>query len=83
MTRVPVTTPLSLPHATRDIQVNHCRMPDCDNYGVPPRIEKGKPGPSVERDPHYNIVSTNKGRVPSLKCKCCGEKPPIKGTSIN
>ena len=53
-------------------------MPDCDNYGIPARTTPGKPGPSPDRDLHYMIASTNKGRVAALVCKCCGEKPPIK-----
>ena len=60
------------------IQVNHCRMPDCNNYGISARTKHGKTGPSGDRDPHYKVASTNKGRVSSLVCKCCGEKPPIK-----
>ena len=78
MSRIPIEISSPLRHASRPIQVNHCRMPDCGNYGVPARIEPGRPGPSADRDPHYTVESTNKGRVPCLKCKCCGEKPPIK-----
>ena len=78
MERVPVETPNPLSSVTRSIQVNHCRMPDCDNYGVLATTKRVRSGPSAGRDPHYVVQSTNKGRVPCLKCKCCGEKPPIK-----
>ena len=78
MSRIPVEIPSPIPHAARSIQVNHCRMPDCGNYGVPASTKRVKSGPSADRDPHYTVQSTNKGRVPCLKCKCCGEKPPIK-----
>ena len=60
------------------IQINHCRMPDCDNYGVPARISPVRTGRPSDRDPHYKVVTTNKGRFPALVCKYCGEKPPIK-----
>ena len=76
-TRVPVGAKNPLNPAAA-IQINHCRMPDCDNYGVPARTTPVKTGPSPDRDMHYKIASTNKGRVSSLVCKCCGEKPPIK-----
>ena len=78
MNRVPVDIPSPIPDSTRLIQVNHCRMPDCGNYGVPAITKRVKSGPSAGRDPHYSVQSTNKGRVPCLKCKCCGEKPPVK-----
>ena len=75
--RVPlgVANPLN---PSADIQINHCRMPDCDNYGIPARTTPVKTGPSADRDLHYKVASTNKGRVSALVCKCCGEKPPIK-----
>ncbi len=74
--RVPpsATNPLN----KQTIQVNHCRMPDCDNYGVPAKTENIKPGPNENGDKYYTVASTNRGRVPSIKCKCCGENPTIK-----
>ena len=53
-------------------------MPDCDNYSVPARTDKVKTGPSPDRDLHYKVATTSKGRVSALVCKCYGEKPPIK-----
>ena len=76
--RVPVDVSNPLTDTAGIIQVNHCRMPDCDNYGVEARTTPVKPGPSRDNDPHYKVASTNKGRVSALVCKCCGEKPPIK-----
>ncbi len=76
--RVPVDVSNPLTDTAGRIQVNHCRMPDCDNYGVAARTTPVKPGPSTDNDPHYKVASTNKGRVSALVCKCCGEKPPIK-----
>ena len=76
--RVPVDVSHPITDTAGRIQVNHCRMPDCDNYGVAARTTPVKPGPSTDNDPHYKVASTNKGRVSALVCKCCGEKPPIK-----
>ena len=76
--RVPVDVPNPLTGAADRIQVNHCRMPDCDNYGVPARTTPVKTGRAKGRDPHYRISTTSKGRVSALVCKCCDETPPIK-----
>ena len=76
--RVPISEPNPISESGTVIQVNHCRMPDCDNYGVPVRTTPVKTGPSDDRDPHYKVASTNKGRVSALVCKSCNEKPPIK-----
>ena len=76
--RVPPGVANSLARSGGEIQVNHCRMPPCDNYGVPALTTPVKPGPSPGRDPHYKVATTNKGRVRALICKCCNEKPPIK-----
>ena len=76
--RVPLGVANPLAGSGSKIQVNFCRMPECDNYSVPARTAPVKPGPSPDRDRHYKVASTNKGRVSALVCKCCGEKPPIK-----
>ena len=47
MSRIPVEIPSPIPHAARSIQVNHCRMPDCGNYGVPASTKRVKSGPSA------------------------------------
>ena len=75
--RVPVSAANPLNPAA-DIQINHCRMPDCDNFGVPAKTTPVKTGRSPDRDLHYTLSNTSKGRVAALKCKCCGEKPPLK-----
>ena len=38
----------------------------------------GSTCPTAEHDPHYRLHSTNRGLVPALLCKACGESPPIK-----
>ena len=76
--RVPLPAIINLPGEMRAIQVNHCKMPDCVNFGVPARTKHGKPGPSADRDPHYKVHSTNQGQIPSIRCKACKDNPPIK-----
>ena len=76
--RVPLGVANPLAGSGSKIQVNFCRMPECDNYSVPARTAPVKPGPSPDRDRHYKVASTNKGRVSALVCKCYGEKPPFK-----
>lgn len=79
--RIPLTATTRLIGKTRHIQVNHCRMPDCENYGVPARPEHSKPGPSAGRDPHYTVESTKRGTVPSVRCKACRDNPPVKSNA--
>ena len=79
--RVPLPVTAKLFGADRVIQVNHCRMPLCENYGVPARHQKSKPGPSADRDPAYRVHSTNQGQVPTILCKACKENPPIKSNA--
>ena len=79
--RVPLPSTIDLLGDTRTIQVNHCRMPDCANFGVPARHQHGKPGPSANRDPHYKVHSTAKGQIPSVRCKSCKDNPPLKSNA--
>ena len=76
--RVPLPATIKLPGIERTIQVNHCKMPDCRNFGVPARTKHAKPGPSRGRDPHYKVHSTKAGTVPAIRCKECKDVPPIK-----
>ena len=79
--RVPLHAVADLVNQQKTIQVNHCRNPACGNYGTRPRTIPGRTGPSAERDPHYRLHSTHRGRVPALLCKSCGEIPPIKSNA--
>ena len=79
--RVPLPVPIDLFGARSTLQVNHCRMPDCDNYGIPARHQHGKTGPSPDRDMYYKVHSTNKGRIPSVRCKSCKDNPPMKSNA--
>ena len=76
--RVPIPATTNLFGVERTIQVNHCRVTGCANFAVPARHQKSKPGPSDDRDMAYKIHSTNKGRIPSLRCKECLDNPPLK-----
>ena len=79
--RVPLHAVADIVNRQKTIQVNHCRNPACTNYGTRPRTMPGRTGPSAERDPHYRLHSTHRGRVPALLCKSCGEIPPIKSNA--
>ena len=77
--RVPPPAVIELPGEDREIQVNHCKMPGCDNFGVPARWEPSKRGPSSERDLAYNL---QKGKgIPGIRCKACGDGPPVKSNA--
>ena len=43
--RIPLPASIDLIGAERTLQVNHCRMPNCDNFGIPARHQHGKRGP--------------------------------------
>ena len=79
--RVPIPETIDLIGEQRTIQVNHCRMPDCKNFGIPARHQHGKRGPSDDRDMHYKVHSTSKGTVPSVRCKSCHDNPPMKSNA--
>ena len=79
--RVPLPTAVDLIGEERTVQVNHCRQPTCQNFGVPARHQIQKPGPSPGRDPAYKIHSTAKGQIPSLRCKSCLDNPPVKSNA--
>ena len=79
--RVPLPASIDLIGAERTLQVNHCRMPDCENFGVPARHQHGKRGPSPDRDMHYKVHSTLKGTAPSVRCKSCLDNPPMKSNA--
>ena len=79
--RVPLPAKSEVAGFAREIQVNHCRQPSCANFGVPARTEPGRTGPSADRDLNYKVHSTNKGQTPSIRCKACGDNPPMKSNA--
>ena len=81
--RIPLPAKANLVGTERVIQVNHCRTPDCENYGLPARHRYGKAGRSPDRDMAYMLQDVNRDRVATMKCKACGDVPPLKSnTSI-
>ncbi|MEW8492512.1 MAG: hypothetical protein AB2604_01815 [Candidatus Thiodiazotropha taylori] len=65
----------------QSLQVNFCKNPRCENFGIPAKEEPVKPGPNPDRDSHYKVTNTAKGRVPAILCKSCKEKIPIKSNA--
>lgn len=65
-----------MPAEADGIQVNFCKNPACQNYGIPALDNSGgKP-----KDDGY-IVTGGGSSLPVLKCKICGEFPPIKSNA--
>jgi hypothetical protein len=80
--RIPPTSQLKLgANPAQPLQVNFCKNPQCENFGIPAREEPVKPGPSADRDIHYKVTNTSEGRIPAILCKCCNEKIPIKSNT--
>ena len=79
--RVPPPVEAQVVGVSRTLQVNHCRSPHCENYGLPAQVEPVKPGPSKGRDPGYKVHSTSRGATPSIRCKACLDNPPMKSNA--
>lgn len=62
-----------MPAAADGIQINYCKNPACQNYGVPALEKSG----SKQMNDGY-IASGGGTSTPVLRCKLCGEFPPIK-----
>lgn len=65
--------PARIPEAVAGIQVNYCKNPACQNYGIP-ALDKSN---SKKVNDGY-IASGGGISVHALKCKLCGENPTIK-----
>ena len=76
--RVPLGVTAVLATTSVNIQVNHCRNPNCKNYGAPAQTKRQKPGPSPDRERAYKRKGTNKGLVPAIQCHACGQSPPLR-----
>lgn len=65
-----------MPAEADGIQVNFCKNPACQNYGIPALDNSdGKP-----KDGGY-MATGGGSSLPVLKCKICGEFPPIKSNA--
>ena len=62
-----------IPPACGGIQVNFCKNPHCENYGIPAAQTTGR---GAQRD-RYAVVGAGR-QFPVLKCHACGEYPPLK-----
>lgn len=71
-----------VPEIFEGIQVNHCRRPTCRNFGVDPvNGPRRRGGSKRTADPNYRLVDVKiekSLRVPGLKCRLCGDNPPLK-----
>jgi len=76
-TRIKAIRPARVPPEYSGIQVNYCKNPVCKNYGVP--AVDYIPGQKRLMKGQDNYLLTGGGSsVPVLKCKLCGEFPPVK-----
>jgi transposase-like protein len=62
-----------IPPACGGIQVNFCKNPACEHYGIPAAQATGR---GAQRD-RYTVVGAGR-QFPVLKCHACGEYPPLK-----
>ena len=74
---MPLPATIDLFGEARTVQVNHCKTPGCNNFGVPARHEPQRPGSSAERDFAYKVDS-GAGAAPSVRCKSCHDNPSMK-----
>lgn len=68
-----------IPAEVDGLQVNHCKSPQCLNFGFPasPNRPYRRAGtPPVPGD--YIVAKTSHGTVPAIKCAFCNEKSPIR-----
>ena len=66
--------PWRYPPTAAGIQVNHCKNPLCENFGVPPAAKKARGAEPKAGD--YAVVASGKNK-PCLKCSLCGEVFPM------
>jgi LSD1 subclass zinc finger protein len=64
--------PTKIPASSNDLQFNFCKNPTCDNFGVKPPVTA-----TTGTKKTYTIYAGN-NHSPLLKCKLCGEQPPLK-----
>ncbi|NPT62058.1 IS1 family transposase [Paraburkholderia elongata] len=71
-------SPPRIPEEVAGIQVNHCKSPQCPNFGHPalpirPYRRKGTPA-----SPGDYTMNAAMGGLPQIKCAFCGEKSPLR-----
>lgn len=72
--------PERFPSTYRGVQINVCRNPRCENYGVPPLSEIPRSRKGVARDHFHDGYhrSSNGDGVVTIKCLKCKENPYAK-----
>lgn len=75
----PIKLEERVPREVGGIQVNFCKNPQCQNFGVPASTERqprGKGASERGRDT-YTVIGSGRG-TPMLRCGYCGQYPTIK-----
>jgi len=72
---ISATKTLRIPHEHNGIQINFCKNPECENYGIPAEVS-GNFKLKDNKD-RYRLSAAGKG-FPVLHCKICEESIPIK-----
>lgn len=75
--------PPRVPAADDDVEVNFCKLPTCDNFGVPASLKKyarRASAPASLPGTEYRLggSGTSASAAPLLHCLLCNEYPPIK-----
>ncbi|NNM65102.1 MAG: hypothetical protein HKL99_10890 [Burkholderiales bacterium] len=66
------------PAPFQGLNVNFCKNPKCDNFGVPETAHRSRRAPGTEAAPgSYSLVAAGRGK-PLLKCGLCGEHLPMR-----
>ena len=79
MLKVPSQLNERVPVEVGAIQVNFCKNPQCQNFGIPASIERqprGRGAAKRGRDT-YSVAGSGRG-TPMLRCSFCGQYPTIK-----
>jgi len=67
-----------IPLEENGIQVNFCKNPTCDSYGVAASTQKQPRGRNARlKGDVYTVVGSGKG-IPMLRCHKCDEHPTLK-----
>jgi hypothetical protein len=69
----PKTARLRVPAAADAIQVNHCRMPSCANFGIPARTDHLKKGRAKGQSAPRNLPNATVASCPNRKCVSHGK----------
>ena len=66
-----------IPDACKHIEVNFCKTPGCENFGVPPRKGPIINGPGTKGQDRYKVAGHGKG-TSALICAACGKGTRLK-----